>query len=90
MVDTLSHMARRHLVLFVTFEDPLLRKTLDAAPRETEDVARAVVADAFLRDRSIVLERLRRLGVHCLEAPAGRLGTELLNRYLRIKHLELI
>ena len=44
----------------------------------------------FLRERRIVFERLRRLGVHCLEAPRQRVGIDLVNRYLEIKRLELI
>jgi uncharacterized protein (DUF58 family) len=90
MVDTLAHVARRHVVLFVTLQDPLLRATLDAAPRAVDDIARAVVADSFIRDRSIVLNRLTRLGVQCLDAPADRLGADVINRYLKIKRLEMI
>ncbi len=90
MVDTLAHVARRHVILFVTLQDPVLRATLDAAPRNVGDIARAVVADSFIRDRAIVLNRLTRLGVQCLDTPADRLGADIINRYLKIKRLELI
>jgi len=49
-----------------------------------------VVADNFLRDRAVVFERLRRLGVHCLDVAPERIGMDLLNRYLLIKQRELI
>ncbi len=49
-----------------------------------------MIADDFLRERRVVLERLRRLGVHCLDVPAASLGTDLVNRYLEIKRHELI
>lgn len=90
MIETIQRVARRHLVLFVTLQDPTLRAILDARPRRVEDVARAVVADDFLRDRSVVLERLRRLGAQCLDVAAPRLGAELINRYLAIKRREMI
>lgn len=90
MVETIQRVARRHLVLFVTLQDPMLRAILDARPRRVEDVARAVVADDFLRDRSVVLERLRRLGAQCLDVAAPRLGADLINRYLAIKRREMI
>jgi uncharacterized protein (DUF58 family) len=48
------------------------------------------VADGFLRERAVVFERLRRLGVHGLDVPAERIGMDLLNRYLLIKQRELI
>ena len=44
----------------------------------------------FLRDRSIVLERLERLGVHCLDVPSRGLAAGVINRYLRIKQRGLI
>ena len=36
-----------------------------------------------------VLRRLRRLGIHCLDAPPAAISTALLNRYLEIKRREL-
>jgi uncharacterized protein (DUF58 family) len=94
MLENLGRLAARHLVLFVTMQDPELRGLIDAAPDTVPGslaaVARAVVADELRRDRLIVLERLRRLGVQCLEAPAGRIGTDLINRYLAIKQREMI
>jgi hypothetical protein len=38
----------------------------------------------------VVFERLRRLGIHCLEAPSEKVGTALVDRYLEIKNKELI
>jgi uncharacterized protein (DUF58 family) len=49
-----------------------------------------VVADELRRDRLVVFERLKRLGVQCLEAPHNRIGTDLINRYLAIKQREMI
>jgi uncharacterized protein (DUF58 family) len=63
---------------------------IDQRPNAFREVAESVAAEDMRRDRLVVLERLRRLGVHCLEAPHDRFGTELLNRYLDIKRRELI
>ncbi len=90
MVDNLRHLARRHLVLFVTLRDPALPAALDQQPAAFDDVARSVIAADFLRERSIVFQRLRRLGIHCLEASREQVGVELVNRYLAIKRQELI
>ena len=94
MVENLGRLSARHLVLFVTLQDPEIRTIVDAAPDATpgsmETVARSVVAEEFRRERLIVLERLRRLGVQCLEAPYNRIGTDLINRYLAIKQREMI
>lgn len=90
MVENLARMASRHLVVFATLRDTDLDAAIDTAPRSLEDVARAVVAEDLAMERLVVFERLRRLGIHCLEAPSHRIGTELVDRYLMIKNRELI
>jgi uncharacterized protein (DUF58 family) len=90
MVENVARLAARHLVVCVTLQDPALFATVEAPPLSLDDVARSVVADGFVRERAIVFERLRRLGVHCLDVPAERMGMEMLNRYLLIKRRELI
>ena len=49
-----------------------------------------MVARDLLREREVVLRRLRRLGAHCIEARPEALGTRLINRYLDIKRRELV
>ncbi len=90
MVENVTRIAARHIVICVTLQDPHLFATVEAPPHTLDDVARSVVADGFVRERAVVFERLRRLGVHCLDVPAERIGMDLLNRYLLIKQRELI
>lgn len=90
LLESLHRMARRHLVVFVALRDPLPEELQRARPETFLDAARAVVADDFMRDRSIVLERAARLGVHCLDVPARRMSSALLNRYLLIKQRGLL
>ena len=86
----MQQIAHRHVVVFVTLRDPFLQATIDARPERFEDVAKAVIAHDFLRERGIVFERLERLGVHCLEMPSDRLSVGLINRYLVIKQRGII
>jgi uncharacterized protein (DUF58 family) len=94
MVENLGRLSGRHLVLFVTLQDPELKALVEAAPDSVsgsmDAVARSVVADELRKERLVVFERLRRLGVQCLEAPYNRVGTDLINRYLAIKQREMI
>jgi uncharacterized protein (DUF58 family) len=94
MVENLGRLSGRHLVLFVTLQDPELKALVEAAPDSIpgsmDAVARSVVADELRKERLVVFERLRRLGVQCLEAPYNRVGTDLINRYLAIKQREMI
>jgi uncharacterized protein (DUF58 family) len=86
----MQRVANRHVVVFVTQRGSLLQRVVEAAPEQFTDVAQAVIAHDFLRERSIVFERLERLGVHCLDVPSGALPVALINRYLMIKQRGLI
>lgn len=85
-----ERLARRHLVVFVALRDPLLAGLFGAPPEDVHGVASAVIAYDLLHDRRVVLERLQRLGVHCLDVPAARLSIALINRYLLIKQRDLL
>jgi uncharacterized protein (DUF58 family) len=90
LVENVRRLSNRHLLLFVTLRDPLLPEMFEAYPAGGTETARAVLAADFLRERSIVLEKLERLGIHCIDVPAGQLSTALLNRYLLIKQRGLL
>jgi uncharacterized protein (DUF58 family) len=90
MVENVGRLLRRHVVLFVVFEDPELETAVRAAPDSAEAVARAVVARGLLRARQVVLARLARLGVRVVEAPAARMGAALVDAYLQIKREDLL
>lgn len=90
MIESMQRVANRHLVVFVTQRGSFLQQAVEAAPERFANVAQAVIAHDFLRERSIVFERLERLGVHCLDVPSRALPVALINRYLLIKQRGLI
>jgi uncharacterized protein (DUF58 family) len=90
LIESMQRMAARHVVVFVTLRDTLLQQAVDAPPAGFESVTEAVIAHDMLRDRSIVFERLERLGIHCIDAASGGLSVALINRYLLIKQRGLL
>ncbi len=90
MIESMQRVANRHLIVFVTQRGSFLQRAVEAAPERFANVAQAVIAHDFLRERSIVFERLERLGVHCLDVPSRGLPVALINRYLLIKQRGLI
>lgn len=90
MIETLGHLSRRHLVVFVSLDDPLLEEPLVEEPRTPEDLAAAVIAGGLAQRRHHVLARLRRMGVLVVHARPGRAASELLDRYLEVKRRRLI
>ncbi len=85
MLENAGRLAKRHLLLFVVLQDEELDSMVRAEPRAPEDVSRAVVAGALLRERELVIARLRRLGAEIVEARADQLGPDLIARYLTLK-----
>jgi uncharacterized protein (DUF58 family) len=90
MLGAVGTLLRRHLVLFVVAKDEELEALAAAEPATAEDVSRAVTAAGLLRERRLVLTRLRHLGVHVLEAAAAETGPALVNTYLGFKRRSLL
>lgn len=90
MVENVSRLALRHLIVFVSISDPALARDVRSFPSAYGDVARAVVAADIANERQIVFERLRRFGVMCMDVPRQMVGAELINRYMQIKRQDLI
>lgn len=90
MIRAAANLMRRHLVLFVILEDAELEAIAAAEPRAIDDVSRAVAAAAMLRERRIVVSRLRHLGIHVLEAAHDAVGPALVRQYLDFKRRNLL
>jgi uncharacterized protein (DUF58 family) len=88
MLESAGRLARRHLLLFVLFEDAELEAARAQALHDPADISRAVVADALLRERAVVVAHLRRLGAEVIEAPAATVGSRLLDHYLSLKRYD--
>ena len=85
MIENVARLLKTHLVLFVVFRDEELEGLVDAEPLTPDDVSRAVIADALMRERELVITRLKRMGVEVLDTPVNKLGPDLLSRYLDLK-----
>lgn len=90
MIEAVARLVERHLIIFAVMRDDELEAMIDAEPLTPEDVARAVFAGSLRRERELVTNRLRRLGVHIVEAPADRLGAATINAYLDFKRRDLL
>lgn len=88
MIENLARLARKHLIIFVTFQDEELESLRSAELAVPSDMTRAVIAHQLLRERSLVFARLRRLGIHIIDAPAYRLGPSLIAAYDELRRKE--
>ena len=90
MVESIGRLVKHHLVLFVTFADSEIENLVEAEPSDLATMARSVTADTLAKQRAVVLERLRRLGVDVVEAPWDMVGPQLIDHYFAIKGKEAI
>jgi uncharacterized protein (DUF58 family) len=90
MLENLKRLLKRHVVLFVVLQDEELLSLARRQPIEAADVSRSVTAAALLREREVVLVRLKRLGVQLVEAPVEAVGPAVINAYLDIKRRNLL
>jgi uncharacterized protein (DUF58 family) len=90
MIQAVGRLLGRHLVLFVVMRDEELENFVMAEPQTPADVTRSVTAATLLRERQLVIARLRRLGVHVLEAEHGSAGPALVNTFMGLKRRSLL
>ncbi|MEO5596995.1 MAG: DUF58 domain-containing protein [Novosphingobium sp.] len=85
MLESVTRLVKRHLVLFVTMADAELEGLAAAPPIGMGELSSAVSADALLRQRALVIRRLRQIGVEVVEARHDLIGNRLIDAYLAVK-----
>jgi len=90
MVRAAAKLVETHLLLVVVLRDDALEALVDTRPMDADDVTRAITAAALLRDRHLVLLRLRHLGAHVVEAPHAQVAEHLVTAYVDLKRRDLL
>ena len=85
MLENVTQLLKRHIVLFVVFRDEELESMRRAKPESARDASSAVIADMLLKERDLVMARLRQLGVEIVDAPVDRLSNGVISAYLALK-----
>ncbi len=90
LVRAAARLLRTHLLLVVVLREEELEAIVKRAPATTEDVTRTVTAATLLKERLLVLTRLRHLGAHVIEAQHDRVGDQLVAGYIDLKRRNLL
>ena len=90
MVRAAGRLLQTHLLLVIVLRDVELESVIAHAPESAEDVTRAVTAAALLRDRLMVLTRLRHLGAHVIESGHDEVASRLVEGYVDLKRRNLL
>jgi uncharacterized protein (DUF58 family) len=90
LVRTASRLMETHLVLIVVLRDEELEAIAELEPERPEDVTRAITAAALLKERRLIINRLRHLGVHVVESEHDKVGERLVASYIELKQRNLL
>ncbi len=90
MVENLAVLNRHHVLIYVSLRNPEIDDILNPAEATRQSISMAVSAGQIQKEREIVLDQLRRLGIVCLDVAPENLTPELVSTYLDIKARELI
>ena len=90
LVENISILAKRHLLIFVAIRDPDLEALVEEVPEHMDGIATLIAANQTISERRLVLERLARLGVSVVDAKPGQITARLISTYLEIKAREMI
>jgi len=88
--SSLARLSRRHVVLFAGLKTPLLRQIIASPVEALLDGAKKAVAFRILREREEALHSLKRSGVHILDVEPSRLTVPLINRFIELRHQNLL
>jgi uncharacterized protein (DUF58 family) len=87
---SLASLAKRHVILFAALQTPLLGQIVRAAIDSELDGMRKAVAFRLLREREQALHALRRGGIQVLDVEPARLTVPLINRFIELRHGDLL
>ena len=90
LIENMAVITRTHLVLYVAMRDRAIEDLTRPESLSMNAISQAISATQIRQERSLVLDRLRRLGVHCLDTDPESLTPDLVSRYMDIKMQGLI
>jgi uncharacterized protein (DUF58 family) len=90
LVRAAARLLRTHLLLVVVLRDEELEALSEKAPESADDVTRVVTASSLLKERLLVITRLRHIGAHVIECEHDRVGDQLVAAYIDLKRRNLL
>jgi len=90
VIQAALQIARRHLLLFISFSEPQVMELLARVPKNPLNMYRVMAAQEMSHRRELLLRRLREQGAFALEMPPDHVSTAVVNQYLEIKDRGLL
>ena len=85
LLEALSLVRKRHVVLFVACRDVALQASLLEEPEDLMDVHRQNESYRLLNERDEVIREIQRMGITTLDEDVSTVTPKLINQYLTLK-----
>lgn len=86
----LRHMASRHLLCVVFFENTLLRSIQETQPDTIEGIYIKTIAERFSYEKKQIVKELRRHGILSILTTPQNLSVDVINKYLELKARQMV
>jgi len=90
VIESVSRLAHRHLVLFTVIGQPELRALLRERPETSRQMFHHVAAQEIVQRRDVLLRTLRQQGALTLEVDPSHLSSAIVTQYLSAKERKII
>ncbi|ELR97811.1 DUF58 domain-containing protein [Gloeocapsa sp. PCC 73106] len=85
LLQTMMGLTPRYLPFCVALQDPVIEAIAHSDSIKLDEAYTQAVALDLLQERKLAASLLKQKGILVLDAPANRITTELVNRYLQLK-----
>ncbi len=86
----LRQLARDHVLVVLFFKNTELYNLLQEPVRTVNDVYRKTIAEKFIFEKKVIVERLQQFGIHAVLTTPQQLSVDTINKYLALKARGLI
>lgn len=81
----LRHIAKKHLLLAVFFENTALQSLAGGHAENVERLYEKVIAEKFVLEKKLIVKELQHAGIQALLTAPEKLTVDVVNKYLQIK-----
>ena len=89
-IPYLRSISRHHLLLVVCFENAELQKLSMATVKQVDDVYVKAIAEQISFEKRQIVKELGRYGIRTILTTPAELTTDVLNKYLQVKSLQIL
>lgn len=86
----LKAIAKHHLLVIVFFQNTELNQLVDKPAKNTQEIYDKAIAEKFIFEKKLIVNELRKFGIHALLTKPEDLTMDSINKYLEIKSRGLI